>query len=921
MAGFKNYDKLLKIITKKSTKLVQKVLYAFGHPLYLLIVKVDDFSLTFAQKFLSFLLLFSTFLGKLQRKAKFVFDRYSTKDFIERLLFFQKVLAKKLLFSYIKSRKLSAEKYKLLKNLVLQKLGKLQAFLKQTKLTIARYKSLKVALFAQKSKDINRLFNKSKSAFNRTRKVIAKYEISAKLRIYLQKFRLIFIKSRKRKEKNTFPKRVISRSLRILYFLSFLFGFLFFLSIISISSVWFFVLNDVPSVETLLSRKVDVSTKIYDRNGILLYKIYKDQNRTPIKLSEIPLHVQLATLAIEDAEFYSHPGFSIKGIVRAVKKNVEEGELSGGSTITQQLVKNTLLSPEKTLERKIKEVYLALQVERQFSKKEILEMYLNEVSYGGTAYGIQEAARTYFDKDVQDITIAEAALLAGLPKSPTQFSPFGQNPKLAKERQRSVLNLMKANGFLDESLYQKASNEDLRFAKNQIDIRAPHFVMYVRKNLEEKYGQEVVEKGGLSVKTTLDMRIQNLVEKVVKEEIGALQALNVGNAAVVVMSPKNGEILAMVGSKDYFDTQADGNVNVALSARQPGSSIKIINYAYALSNTHTPASIIDDSPITFQIKGSKPYTPKNYDGKYRGKITLRNALAESRNIPAVKVLSSYGVEGMIDLGKQMGITTWEDKNRFGLSLTLGGGEVRLIDLARVYATVANYGIRPSVNSILKVSNFNSKILEENDCDVYQEVERLKIASRENVFNIVKNTKAAASDSAAFEIQTPKTTCEKKQVLSPQVAYLLTDILKDNSARTPAFGSNSMLVIPGHPEVAVKTGTSNDLRDNLTLGYSQDYLIAVWVGNNDNSPMSRVASGVTGASPIFNKIMSSLLAEKESLPWDVPKGLVQLPICTLTGTLACSGCPVRQEWFLQENKPEKACSPEWFQKQASKTIDQ
>ena len=656
---------------------------------------------------------------------------------------------------------------------------------------------------------------------------------------------------------------------------------------------WFFILKDLPSPKELIIRDIDVSTKILDRNGILLYKIYKAENRTIIALSDIPQHVRLAALAAEDAEFYEHPGFSIRGISRAIVKNLEKGELTGGSTITQQLVKNRLLTDEKTIQRKLKEIVLAIRVELTFTKDEILEMYLNEVSYGGTAYGIQEASEAYFAKNAKDLNISESAFLAGLPKSPSRYSPFSGSFEAGQARQKDVINLMHINKFISQQEKDNALNQKLTFSPNKIDIKAPHFVMYVRSLLAEKYGEEMVETGGLEVVTTLDYEIQKLAEEVVKQETEKLKNMRVGNGAVVVTDPKTGEILAMVGSKDYFDVENDGNVNVALRPRQPGSSIKIVNYAYALSHNYTPATMIDDSPITYKVAGQPPYTPQNYDGNYRGKISLRSALAESRNIPAVRTLKSYGVENMIELGEKMGITTWGDKSRFGLSLTLGGGETKLLDLAQVYSTVANYGEKKEKWTIRKVVNYKGKVFEENTCTA-----NLKNFSESLV-------KIPTADAAEASIST----CKGEQILDERVAYLLTDILKDNNARAPAFGRNSQLVIPGHTEVAVKTGTSNDLRDNLTVGFMKDYVVAVWVGNNDNSPMSRIASGLTGASTIFNKIMRALLSEKESFAWEAPPGLVKMPVCTITGTLPCEGCPTRMEWFLQEKKPLLACRPE------------
>lgn len=703
---------------------------------------------------------------------------------------------------------------------------------------------------------------------------VLEIRVGPSLTLLFLKTKLLFLRFKLPKLKPKPPPRLAS-----------FFVFIFFLAF----AFWFVFLRDLPSPRTLLTREQEVSTKIYDRNGVLLYKIYEDKNRTPVTLSSVPLHVRLATLAAEDAEFYSHAGFSVRGIMRAIVRNLRKGELSGGSTITQQLVKNALLSPEKTISRKIREIILSMGVELTFTKDEILEMYLNEVSYGGTAYGIEEASQVYFGKKVGELTISEAALLAGLPKSPTKYSPFGANPDLAIERQQEVLHLMKVNKYITEEQEVAAAGETLSFAPNKTDIKAPHFVMDVRSQLVEKYGEEVVEKGGLEVVTTLDYSIQKMAEEVVKSEISKLGRLNVGNGAALVMSPGSGEILAMVGSKDYFAQDEDGNVNVTLRPRQPGSSIKVVNYAYALSNEYTLATILDDSPVTFSVPGQPPYSPKNYDSIYRGKLPLRNALAESRNIPAVKVLASYGVTKMIEQGQKMGITTWDNPSKFGLSLTLGGGEVKLIDLAKVYATIANYGRRPEMVSILRITNYKGKVLEEYSC------------SRNNFLTTAQNVEAA------------KNGCDWEEVLDPRVAYLLIDILKDNQARAPAFGSSSYLVINGHPEVAVKTGTSNDLKDNLTAGFNQKYLVVTWVGNNDGSPMSRIASGVTGASPIWNKIMSVLLAKEENHDWEVPEGLIKVSVCPLTGTLPCEGCGGKTEWFLQEKAPKKACSLETIQK--------
>ncbi len=710
-------------------------------------------------------------------------------------------------------------------------------------------------------------------------------------------------RGRPRIKKTFLPKLTFSKALY------FTFTAVFIISFISGIIFWELILKDLPTPKELTNRKVQVSTRIYDRNHELLYTIYKDKKRTPVNLQQIPPQVRLSTIAAEDKDFYTHAGFSIRGILRAIYIDVKNRKLTGGSTITQQLVKNALLTPERTLIRKLKEITLAIEVENVFSKDEILEMYLNEVGYGGTAYGIQEAARTFFNKDVGQLTLAESALLAGLPQSPTKFSPFGSTPEKSLLREKEVLRQMQDAGFITETQRVEADKEEIIFSPNRSSIKAPHFVFYVRDQLEEKYGKEVVEQGGLDVITTLDLRIQTLAEEVVRAEIDKLKNLNVGNGSVVVMNPGTGEVLAMVGSKDFFDTEKGGNVNVATRLRQPGSSIKIVNYAYALSNGLTPATIIPDTPTTFMVEGQPPYTPKNYEGEYKGNMTLRQALAQSRNIPAVKVLASYGVDKMVEMGTKMGITSWIDPTNYGLSLTLGGGEVRLIDLARVFATVADYGSKPNINSVLKITNFQGKVLEEFTCEKKDLLKEVKIVNPAN-----------ATESASVNYHS-NYDCGGEQVLDPRVSYMITDILKDNEARSAAFGSNSLLVIKNHPEVAVKTGTSNDLRDNLAIGYTRDYLVAVWIGNNDNSEMSRIASGVTGATPIFNKIMTALLLDNNGdKTWPVPEGMTKLSICPYTGTLSCEGCPIKMEWFLNENKPNSVCNKDWFKDQQIQNVE-
>lgn len=653
-----------------------------------------------------------------------------------------------------------------------------------------------------------------------------------------------------------------------------------FLGLIFASAFWFFVLRDLPHPSDLVRKPRPLTTRIYDRNGNLLYKIFRNQNRTYIPLRDIPISVQQATIAFEDAEFYSHPGFSLRGMARAVERNMIRGQLTGGSTITQQLVKNALLNPQKTFQRKIKEMVLALWTEMTFPKDKILEMYLNEVSYGGTSYGIEEAAQVYFGKAAKDLTLAEAALLAGLPSAPTRFSPFGANPNLAKVRQEVVLARMTEEGYITPLEQKEAESREMKFSLPKTEIKAPHFSMWVRQLLAEKYGERIIEEGGLEITTTLDLETQRKVEEIVSSEVNSLGRLRVTNGAALVTKPGTGEVLAMVGSRSYFNSK-EGNFNVTTAPRQPGSSIKPINYAYALSHNYNPSTLIDDSPVSFKTGGAV-YSPRNYDSKFRGRVTLRTALGSSLNVPAVRVLASYGVDQMVEQGRKMGITTWDNPQRFGLSLTLGSGEVKMTDLSVAYATLANYGEKVELWPIIKITDHSGRVLEESKC--------------------------------------PKGKCGE-QVLDPKVAFLLTDILSDNRARTPVFGPRSLLVIPNHPEIAVKTGTSQNLRDNWAIGYNKEFVVAAWIGNNDNAQMSRIASGVTGATPIWHKIVSFLVQKQtngenysfgkigevraaESY-WEPPEGVVRVSVCPATNTLSCEGCRM-DDWFIEGREPKNRC---------------
>lgn len=635
------------------------------------------------------------------------------------------------------------------------------------------------------------------------------------------------------------------------------------MSVCIIGFSWFMyslVFQDLPAIDDLTKLPLAVSSKIYDRNGELLYTMFDDENRTLVPLAKISPSLMQATIAIEDKDFYQHPGFSVTGIARALYENFQGESVQGGSTITQQLVKNRLLTKEKTYRRKVRELLLSILAEHTYTKDQILEMYLNTANYGGSTYGIEAASQRYFGKPASDLDLAESALLAGLPQRPTAYSPFGPTPDLAKMRQQEVLRRMQEDAYISAEQAQAAMSEELALVNSETEIRAPHFVMYVRQLLADKYGEEALLTDGLQVKTTLDLSTQEQTQQTVTNEVTQLKRLRISNGAALVTNPQTGEILAMVGSVDYFDIANDGQVNVVLRPRQPGSSIKPLTYAMALANGATMNTLISDAPISYNFPGSPPYTPKNYDGKFHGMVTLKEALANSYNIPAVKMLASVGINNFIDKAEEMGITTWGDRSRFGLSLTLGGGEVRMLDLATAYGVFPNKGNRVDPNPIIEITNARGEVLYRNECVLEGK-------------------------------------CQKEQVYNERVAYLITNILSDNKARTPAFGALSTLTIPGQ-EVAVKTGTTNSMRDNWTVGYTTDRLVAVWVGNNDNTPMSYVASGITGASPIWNEIIRTQLPTQGSHTFSIPAGLVKTAACRgtssgdfyIAGTEPRGGCP-------------------------------
>ena len=648
-----------------------------------------------------------------------------------------------------------------------------------------------------------------------------------------------------------------------------------FVTIIGVYLFW-----GIPLPTKLISETLPVSTKIFDRESRLIYEIYTDRKRTPIKLKEIPIYVKNATVSIEDKDFYKHQGFSYTGITRALYNTIFKHQVQGGSTITQQLVKNSLLTSERTVRRKAQELVLTIVIESIYSKDQILEMYLNTIPYGGTAYGIESASETYFDKSTKDLSLAESALLAGLPQRPSTYSPFGAHPELAKDRQEEVLRQMIANKYITKEEADQASKEGLNYA-NINPTQAPHFALWIKEQLAEKYGEKIVEQGGLRVYTTLDLDIQNLAQQAVATEVAKLKKQKVGNGAAIVTRPSTGEILAMVGSKDYFATDEDGKVNVVLSQRQPGSSIKPLNYALAIRDQKiTLATAFADVPTCFRVRGQPDYCPVNYDGTFHGLVQTRFVLGNSYNIPAVRVLALNGLENFIDFGKKMGLTTLTDPKDYGLSATLGGILVRPYDMAVAYGVFANQGIEQPLVAITKVTDWKGNTLSEYDPS--------------------------------------KNVLTGNRILEPSVTFLTSHILLDNNARTGAFGPSSFLNVAGHPEVSVKTGTTNDRRDNWTVGYTADAVVVTWVGNNDNSSMGGAVSGVSGASPIWNKIMKAVLAKAEAGDYDPnekghawpkqPDGVVGATICADTGGAPPSqdpgnpGCPTRFEYFLTGTIP-------------------
>jgi 1A family penicillin-binding protein len=599
-----------------------------------------------------------------------------------------------------------------------------------------------------------------------------------------------------------------------------------FVGIFSLSAflVWAATI-EMPDFRLFEERKIAQSTKIYDRTGKeLLFDVHRDIRRTIVPLSEISINIQNATIAIEDDRFYQHIGIEPTAILRAVLVNLglwEGYSGQGGSTITQQVIKMALLTSEKTITRKVKEWILAIRLEQAMSKEQILALYLNEAPYGGNIYGVEEAAMAFFGKHAKDVTIAEAAYLAALPQAPTLYSPFGSNRALLEKRKNLILDRMMELGMITQDEYVAAKQDVVAFIPpTERGIRAPHFVMYVREQLARKYGEEVLNEGGLRVVTTLDLKLQEKAEELVKKHaLENEKKYRASNAALVAINPKTGEILAMVGSRDYFDPKVDGNYNIATANRQPGSAFKPFVYAAGMEMGYTPQTRLFDVPTQFSTRcdafgnpqGSATekdcYMPRNYDERYRGPMTIKDALAQSVNVPAVKMLYLVGIDRALDFARRFGITTLVDKSRYGLTLVLGGGEVSLLELTSAYGVFATEGERFPYQSILRVEDHFGTVLEE---------------------------------------YTP----QGERIIDPEIARNISDILSDNVARTPAFGNRSFLYFPDR-QVAVKTGTTNDYRDAWIIGYTPSLVVGAWAGNNDNSAMEKRVAGFIVA-PLWNE---------------------------------------------------------------------
>ena len=611
------------------------------------------------------------------------------------------------------------------------------------------------------------------------------------------------------------------------------------------------------------------STRIFDRHGQLLYEfVGPGGRRTTLPLAAIPPALRQATLAAEDATFYRNPGIDPLAIARSLLLDARLGRAAyGGSTITQQLVRTVLLGPDerdqRTIGRKLHEVSLALQLTARLSKDRILALYLNNVYYGDLSYGVEAASEAYFGRPVAALDLAQCALLAGIPRSPSAYNPL-LHPARALARRRDVLRLLRARGSIGAEQERLANAEPLGLAGARQGILAPHFVLYVASLLEERYGRDALERGGLQVTTSLDLNLQRLAEADVRRHVDALRADHlVHDGALVAIDPRTGQILALVGSADYNDRRIDGAVDVALALRQPGSAIKPFTYAAAFARDYTPATLLDDVPTAFTTAEGQPFLPLNYDMQFHGPVTLRTALANSYNVPAVKVLAHVGIPAMLAVAHAAGITTMNDVHRYGLALTLGGGEVRLLDLTSAYGTFAAAGIHHEPVAILSVADARGP------------------GTRLRVLDAWQST-------------------DGRRAVSPQVAYLISSILSDNAARMPEFGADSPLALDR--PAAAKTGTTSDFHDNWTVGYTPDLVAGVWVGNADNTAM-RDVTGISGAAPVWHDFMGEALRNLPARDFAVPPRILHETICPGSGLPPDSRCRDRRdEVFIAGTQP-------------------
>src|SRR3989344_3808283 len=633
-------------------------------------------------------------------------------------------------------------------------------------------------------------------------------------------------------------------------------------------------IRDLPTPAAFAERHIEQTTQVFDRTGnVLLFEFFNEQRRRVVALDEISPYLVNATLAAEDDQFFHHIGIDIPGVIRSTLRDIFKGEFAeGGSTITQQLVRNAVLTPEKTPARKIREIVLSLELELRYSKEEILEAYLNQIPYGSNIYGSEAASRMFFNKPVSDLTLDEAAALAALPKAPSFYSPYGSHAEELIARRNHILDRMEELGYISHDEGTKAREQETMFAPLRTNIKAPHFVFFAREEAERLVGTELLERGGLRITTSLDWKLQEIAEKNITDLRPRIERWGATNAALVAIDPKSGEILALVGSVDYFDDAIDGKVNVAIRQRQPGSSFKPVVYAAALERGFTTETVLFDVPTEFATGGAKSYRPQNYNGSFMGPITARQALANSLNVPSVKMLYLAGVENAIKLAERLGVTTLTRPDEYGLALVLGGGAVTLLEETGAFGVFANDGIRVPSGAILKIEDAQGKILYERKA-------------------------------------------EEKEALDKEIARQITNILSDNNARAPIFGTNSPLTLGSRP-VAAKTGTHQDFRDAWTVGYTPSLVTGVWVGNTDNSPMKQGADGVVIAAPIWNRFMKSALehASKEEF---VPPKPVSTDKPILNGQWA-----IEETVFVDRASGKKATErtpPEWTEKRVYRVV--